>query len=155
MGAALTQNPKLFGAVVSYVGIYDMLRTELEPNGEFNITEYGTVKNPEHFQALYAYSPYHRVKDGTQYPPVLFLTGENDPRVAPWQSRKMTARLQASGTKAPVLLRTSSDSGHGGANFSEQVEQEVDALSFTLYHLGVTAPQAKPGKPAPVAKPAK
>ncbi len=155
MGAAFTQNPKLFGAVVSYVGIYDMLRTELEPNGQFNITEYGTVKDPEHFKALYAYSPYHRVKDGTQYPPVLFLTGENDPRVAAWQSRKMTARLQASGTKAPVLLRTSSDSGHGAANFAARVEQQVDALSFTLYHLGVTAPQAKPAQPAPVAKPAK
>jgi prolyl oligopeptidase len=113
------------------------------------------VKDPEHFKALYAYSPYHRVKDGTQYPPVLFLTGENDPRVAAWQSRKMTARLQASGTKAPVLLRTSSDSGHGAANFAARVEQQVDALSFTLYHLGVTAPQAKPAQPAPVAKPAK
>lgn len=155
MGAAMTQHPKLFGAVVSYVGIYDMLRTELEPNGEFNITEYGTVKNPEHFKALYAYSPYHRVKDGTQYPPVLFITGENDPRVTPWQSRKMTARLQASGTKAPVLLSTSQDSGHGGANFAEQIAQEVDAISFVLHHLGVTTPKATPGKAAPIAKPAK
>ena len=68
MGAALTQRPDLFRAVVSYVGIYDMLRVELDPNGAFNITEFGTVKNPEQFRALYAYSPYHHVKDGTKYP---------------------------------------------------------------------------------------
>ena len=95
MGAALTQRPDLFRAVVSFVGIYDMLRVELDPNGEFNTTEFGTVKNREQFQALYAYSPYHHVKDGTVYPAVLFLTGENDHRVNPLHSRKMTARLQA------------------------------------------------------------
>lgn len=156
MGAELTQHPKQFGAVVAHVGIYDMLRTELEPNGVFNITEYGTVKDAEQFKALYEYSPYHHVKDGTQYPPVIFLTGANDPRVAPWQSRKMTARLQASGTKAPVLLRTSSDSGHGSANFAAGIEEKVDTTAFLLYQLGVTAPQAKPAKASPVEqKPAK
>jgi prolyl oligopeptidase len=156
MGAAFTQHPKKFGAVVAHVGIYDMLRTELGPNGQFNITEYGTVKDPEQFKALHAYSPYHKVKDGTQYPPILFTQGDNDPRVLPWQSRKMTARLQASGTKAPVLLRTSSDAGHGNANFAAWVDAKVDSTSFLLYHLGVTAPQPKPAKPGPVeAEPAK
>ena len=72
MGAALTQRPDLFRAVVSYVGIYDMLRVELDPNGAFNVTEFGTVKDPDQFKALYAYSPYHHVKDGTAYPAILF-----------------------------------------------------------------------------------
>jgi len=72
MGAALTQRPDLFRAVVSYVGIYDMLRVELDPNGEFNTTEFGTVKDRDQFQALYAYSPYHHVKDGTAYPRFFF-----------------------------------------------------------------------------------
>ncbi len=83
MGAELTQHPELFGAVVSHVGIYDMLRVELQPNGAFNVTEFGTVKELDQFKALYAYSPYHHVVDGTNYPPVLFLTGDNDPRVDP------------------------------------------------------------------------
>ncbi|HTS49371.1 MAG TPA: prolyl oligopeptidase family serine peptidase [Bryobacteraceae bacterium] len=138
MGAELTQHPELFGAVVSHVGIYDMLRVELQPNGAFNTTEYGTVKEPEMFKALYAYSPYHHVVDGTNYPPVLFLTGANDPRVDPLNSRKMTARLQASGTKNPVLLRTSSNSGHGiGTALSEYLAQEVDVLGFLFDQLGV------------------
>ena len=94
MGAALTKKPELFRAVVSFVGIYDMLRVELDPNGAFNVTETGSVKDPEQFKALYAYSPYHHVKDGTAYPAILFLTGENDHRVNPMESRKMTARLQ-------------------------------------------------------------
>ena len=107
MGATLVQHPDLCQAVVSSVGIYDMLRVELSSNGAFNVTEYGTVKDPEQFKALYAYSPYHHVKDGVKYPAILFLTGANDPRVDPWQSRKMTARLQAADPDMLVLLRTS------------------------------------------------
>jgi prolyl oligopeptidase len=138
MGAELTQHPELFGAVVSHVGIYDMLRVELQPNGAFNVTEYGTVKEQDQFKALYAYSPYHHVVDGTNYPPVLFLTGDNDPRVDPLNSRKMTARLQASGTKNLVLLRTSGNSGHGiGTALSEYLAQETDVLGFLLDQLGV------------------
>jgi prolyl oligopeptidase len=138
MGADLTQHPELFGAVVSHVGIYDMLRVELQPNGAFNVTEYGTVKEPDQFRALHAYSPYHHVVDGTNYPPVLFLTGDNDPRVDPLNSRKMTARLQASGTKRPILLRTSSNSGHGiGTALSEYVAEEADVQAFLFDQLGV------------------
>ncbi len=138
MGAALTQRPELFRAVVSYVGLYDMLRVELHPNGAFNVTEFGTVKEPDQFRALYAYSPYHHVVDGTQYPAVLFLTGDNDPRVDPANSRKMTARLQASGTKRPVLLRTSSSSGHGiGTALSEQIAEDADVFAFLFDQLGV------------------
>lgn len=136
MGATLTQHPELVKAVVSHVGIYDMLRVELSPNGEFNITEFGTVKNPRHFAALLAYSPYHNVRRGAAYPPALFLTGANDPRVEPMQSRKMTARLQAVGAQA--WLRTSSDSGHGaGTPLDERIEQEVDVFAFVFDQLGV------------------
>ena len=138
MGAALTQHPDLFGAVVSHVGIYDMLRLELQPNGAFNVTEYGTVKEPEMFKALYAYSPYHHVVDGANYPGVLFLTGDNDPRVDPLNSRKMIARLQAAGTKRPVLLRTSPNTGHSqGTSLSERLNQETDVLSFLFDQLAV------------------
>lgn len=138
MGAALTQHPDLFRAVVAHVGIYDMLRVELSPNGSFNVSEFGTVKEADQFRALYAYSPYHRVQDGTAYPSVLFMTGANDPRVDPMHSRKMTARLQASGTKRPVLLRTSSNSGHGiGTALSERIEQTADAYAFLCDQLGV------------------
>ncbi len=138
MGATLTQHPELFRAVVSYVGLYDMLRVELHPNGAFNVTEFGTVKEPDQFRALYAYSPYHHVVDGTQYPAVLFLTGDNDPRVDPANSRKMTARLQASGTKLPILLRTSGSSGHGiGTALSEQIAEDADVFAFLFEQLGV------------------
>src|SRR5215472_8015380 len=89
MGAMITQHPQLAHAVVSAVGIYDMVRVELDPNGAFNVTEFGTVKNPDQFKALYAYSPYHHVVRGTAYPAVLMLTGANDGRVAPYHSRKM------------------------------------------------------------------
>ena len=140
MGAAFTQRPDLFRAVVSYVGIYDMLRVELDPNGAFNVTEFGTVKDPEQFKALYAYSPYHHVKAGTAYPAILMPTGENDHRVNPMQSRKMIALLQASSSSdRPILLRTSSSAGHGmiGASLDEQIEQDTDVFSFLFDQLGI------------------
>ena len=131
MGATLTQQPKLAAAVVSYVGIYDMLRVELSPNGAFNVTEFGTVKDPAQFAALYAYSPYHHVKDKTQYPAILMLTGANDPRVDPMNSRKMVARLQASGTKKPVFLRTNLNAGHGiGTSLSDQIDEDTHVYAF-------------------------
>jgi prolyl oligopeptidase len=140
MGAALTQRPDLFRAVVSYVGIYDMLRVELDPNGAFNVTEYGTVKAAEQFNALYAYSPYHHVKAGKAYPAILMPTGENDHRVNPMQSRKMIALLQSStSSDHPILLRTSSSAGHGliGASLDEQIEQDTDVFSFLFDQLGI------------------
>jgi prolyl oligopeptidase len=139
MGAAFTQHPELFGAVVAHAGIYDMLRVELSPNGAFNITEFGTVKDPAQFAALDAYSPYHHVVDGTAYPPILFLTGANDPRVDPMQSRKMTARLQAAGgPRALVLLRTSASAGHGiGSSLDETSGEQVDVYAFLFDRLGV------------------
>jgi prolyl oligopeptidase len=139
MGAMITQHPGLMKAVVSHVGIYDMLRVELSPNGAFNVPEFGTVKFRAQFQALYAYSPYHHVKDGTKYPAILFLTGANDPRVDPMQSRKLTARLQAAtASSAPILLRTSDTAGHGmGTALSERVEELADVYAFFFEQLGV------------------
>ncbi len=139
MGAVLTQRPDLFRAVISRVGIYDMLRVETFPNGVFNVTEFGTVKEKDQFQALYAYSPYHHVKDGTDYPSILFLTGANDGRVDPMNSRKMTARLQAATHSGrPVLLRTSSNAGHGiGASLDQRIDQDADVFSFLFDQLGM------------------
>ena len=139
MGAVLTQRPDLFRAVVSYVGIYDMLRVELTPNGAFNVTEFGTVKDPAQFKALYAYSPYHHVTDGTAYPAILFATGENDGRVDPYNSRKMAARLQAANpTGRPILLRISANTGHGiGTGLSARVEENADQFAFLMSQLGM------------------
>src|SRR5206468_640465 len=132
MGAILTQRPDLMRAVVSRVGIYDMLRVELDPNGQFNITEFGTVNNPDQFKALYAYSPYHHVKDGTKYPAVLLTTGENDGRVNPAQSRKMAARLQAAtASDSPILFRSTASAGHGiGTALKERIAEQADVLAF-------------------------
>jgi prolyl oligopeptidase len=140
MGVMITQHPDLFRAVVSSVGIYDMLRVELAPNGAFNVTEFGTVKDPDQFKALYAYSPYHHVVDGTKYPSVLMMTGANDGRVAPYHSRKITARLdEANKSENPILLRTSSSAGHGqGTALSERVKQLADIYAFLFAQLGMT-----------------
>lgn len=135
MGAMLTQRPDLFKAVVSHVGIYDMLRVENDPNGAFNVTEFGTVKDPEQFKALLAYSPLHNVKDGVNYPAVMLLTGVNDGRVNPYHSKKMAARLQAV-SKNPVLLRVSYSSGHGmGSARSERIAQQADVYAFLMSEL--------------------
>ncbi|HEU5313466.1 MAG TPA: prolyl oligopeptidase family serine peptidase [Candidatus Udaeobacter sp.] len=140
MGTMMTQHPDLMRAVVSQVGIYDMLRVELAPNGAFNVTEFGTIKNPGQFQALYAYSPYHHVVDGTKYPSILMMTGANDGRVAPYQSRKMVARLdEANKSQNPILLRTSSSAGHGiGTALNERINQLADIYAFLFAQLGMT-----------------
>jgi len=151
MGAVLTQRPELFGAVVSQVGIYDSLRFELDPNGVFNVTELGTVKDKAQFDALYAYSPYHHVKDGVAYPPLLLVTGENDPRVNPLHSRKFAARLEAAGAK-DVLLLTNADAGHMIPNREQRLRQRALIMAFTFDRLGV---KYKPVKsPPPKKKPA-
>ncbi|MGQ0628888.1 MAG: prolyl oligopeptidase family serine peptidase [Phycisphaerales bacterium] len=145
MGATFTQNPDLARCVVSSVGIYDMLRVELSSNGAFNIPEFGTVKDKAQFEALYAYSPLHRVKDGTVYPSILFMTGANDPRVDPMQSRKMTARLQAASPRSITLLRTSASSGHGvGSSLTQRIEESVDIYAFIFKELGVSYQPVRP-----------
>ncbi|HMC28976.1 MAG TPA: prolyl oligopeptidase family serine peptidase [Verrucomicrobiae bacterium] len=139
MGAALTQHPELFHAVVSHAGIYDMLHFEFDPNGAFNATEYGSVTDPAQFQALFGYSPYHRMSNGVPYPSVLLLTGEHDGRVNPAHSRKMTARLQtASSSKRPILLRTSANTGHGvGTALSARIAELSDVFAFLFDQLGM------------------
>ena len=141
MGAFLTQHPGLARAVVAHVGLYDMLRVELDPNGAFNVTEFGTVKDPAQFRALHAYSPFHNAKDGTAYPAVFFLAGETDGRVNPAHSRRMTARLQAATSSTnPILARFSSASGHGmGTALSEKIAQKADVLAFLFDQLGMSA----------------
>ncbi len=139
MGAIITQHPRLARAVVSMVGLYDMLRVERTPNGAYNVPEFGTVTDPDMFRVLRGYSPYHNVKDQTVYPSIFMATGENDPRVDAWQSRKMTARLQAAaGSPNPILLRTNSAAGHGrGTPLSDQIDEYTDVLTFLMMELGM------------------
>jgi prolyl oligopeptidase len=140
MGAMITQHPAEFRAVVSQVGLYDMLRTELDPNGTFNISEYGTVQNPDQFKALYAYSPYHHVVAGTNYPAIFMATGEHDGRVNPMHSRKMIAALQAATVSGhPVLLSINTHAGHGhGSALSIRVDQTADYQAFLFDQLGMS-----------------
>jgi prolyl oligopeptidase len=127
MGLALTRNPGLYRAVASSAGIYDLLRVELTPNGAFNTPEFGTVTDPARFPWMLAQSPYHNVRKGVAYPAVLMTTGENDPRVDPYNSRKMIAVLQAdSSSPYPILLLQKRGEGHGIGNSSQQV---VDATA--------------------------
>jgi len=142
MGAALTQHPELFQAVVAQVALFDMVRFELDPNGQFNTTEFGSVSDPEQFRALLAYSPYQAVRDGVKYPAVFLSTGENDGRVNPMNSRKMAARLQAATiSDRPVYLVTTGAAGHGiGTPLSVQIDQLADYLAFLFDQLGMTLP---------------
>ena len=140
MGAEITQHPQLARTVISAVGIYDMVRWENDPNGAFNASEFGTVKNPDQFRVLYGYSPYHHVVNGTSYPAVLLMTGATDGRVNPMHSRKFAAALQGATTSGlPVLLRTSANSGHGiGSSLDERIAERTDMLSFLFDRLGMT-----------------
>jgi prolyl oligopeptidase len=145
MGAFLAQQPDLAQAVVSQVGIYDMLRVELDPNGQFNTTEFGTVTDPDQFRALYGYSPYHHVRNGVKYPAVLLTTGENDGRVNPAQSRKMAARLQAAtASDRPILFRSTRGAGHGiGTALKTRIAEQADIYAFLFDQLGIDASRWK------------
>jgi prolyl oligopeptidase len=138
IGGAITQRPDLFAAALIRVGDSDSLRSELMASGPANIPEFGTVKEPDGFKALYAMDAYQHVKPNA-YPAVLLTTGVNDPRVAPWQAAKMTARLQASTTSGkPVLLRVDYDAGHGlGSTKSQRDTELADELSFLFWQFGV------------------
>lgn len=137
MGAMITQHPDAMKAVVSMVGIYDMLRSELSTNGEFNTTEYGSVKDEDQFKALFAYSPYHHVGKGIAYPAIFMHTGAHDDRVQSWQSRKMIAALEAANSgSAPILLHVSKTSGHGiGSGRSETIDLTATQLAFIRWQL--------------------
>jgi prolyl oligopeptidase len=156
VGAALTQRPELFRAVVCSYPLLDMVRYHKFFVAGFWVPEYGSSENPEQFQYLYTYSPYHRVKSGTAYPAVLFVTGDSDTRVAPLHARKMTALLQtdsADQAERPVLLSYDTRAGHS-RGFTTPVSQQIEDLSnqmlFLTWQLGMAAPEpaAKPAKKA-------
>lgn len=131
-GAALTQRPDLYGAVVCAVPLLDMVRYQMFGSGRTWIGEYGSVENSrEEFDAIRAYSPYSNVKQ-TDYPAVLFLGADSDDRVDPMHARKMTAIVQDRTTsEAPVLLRIEKNAGHGGADMrSQAIEKTADIYSF-------------------------
>jgi prolyl oligopeptidase len=139
VGAALTQRPSLFGAVVCEYPLLDMLRYHLFLQGPFWVPEYGSAADPAQFKYLLAYSPYQNVRAGTKYPAVLFVTGDGDTRVAPLHARKMAALLQsATGSNHPVLLLYDTKSGHsGGRPLNKEIEESTDILSFLHSQLGV------------------
>jgi prolyl oligopeptidase len=141
MGAALTQRPELFRAVVCQVPLLDMLRYQLFQIAKLWIPEYGSSDDLAQFEYLRAYSPYHHVKVGTRYPAVLFMTAESDTRVDPMHAVKMAALLQAQAANAPdqpILLRVDSKAGHGvGKPIMKLVDDAVDVWSFLFWQLGV------------------
>lgn len=140
IGRAITERPDLFVAADIQVGLLDALRNETTANGVPNIPELGSTKTEAGFQALYAMSAYHHVENGTRYPAVLIETGINDPRVDPWESAKMTARLQAATISGkPILLRVDYAGGHGGIGATERQAEErfADWLDFLLWQFGV------------------
>lgn len=145
IGGAITARPELFAAAQSAVGVSDMLRMELTPNGPPNIAEFGTVTKENDFRAMLSNSPYHRIRDGVAYPAVIVTTGANDPRVDAWMPAKLAARLQAAtSSQKPVLLRVDYDGGHGmGSTKAQQVNESADVWSFFLWRMGVPAFQPK------------
>ena len=138
VGAALTQRPDLFSAVVCSYPLLDMVRYHRFLVAGYWVPEYGSAEDPEQFKTLYAYSPYHRVRPGVRYPAVLFITGDSDTRVAPLHARKMTARLQAStASDRPILLHYDTKAGHsGGLPVFKQIEDLTDELSFLFAETG-------------------
>jgi prolyl oligopeptidase len=140
IGGAITQRPELFGAALIRVGDSDSLRSETMASGPANIPEFGTVAEADGFKALFAMDAYQHVKPDTPYPAVLLTTGANDPRVAPWQAAKMTARLQASTSSGkPILLRVDYDAGHGiGSTKSQRDIEFADEVAFLFWQLGVS-----------------
>ena len=137
MGRALEEAPDLFAGVIDEVPVANPVRQEFSPNGIPNIPEFGTVKTEAGFHNLYAMDSYLHVKDGTHYPAVMLTTGLNDPRVASWEPAKFAARLQDSGTKAPVLLRVDEQAGHGiGSTRTQSDKLYADILSFIKWQSG-------------------
>ena len=150
VGMALTERPDLFRVVFSGVGDSNALRAEFESDGAANAIEYGSVTTEAGFHALATVDALSHVKDGTAYPAVLLTTGLNDPRVAPWQPGKMTARLQAATASGrPVLLLVDSDAGHGMGSTKLQRDRELaDQLAFLYWQIG--KPNYQPAQaPAP------
>jgi prolyl oligopeptidase len=143
MGAMMVQRPDLFRAVVCAVPLLDMLRYQNFQIAKLWIPEYGSSEDAKQFEWLYAYSPYHHVKAGQEYPAVLFMTGDTDTRVDPMHAKKMAALMQAeakngSSKEKPILLRIETKAGHGqGKPVVKQIEESTDMYSFLFWQLGV------------------
>jgi prolyl oligopeptidase len=139
VGGAITERPDLFHAVVIESGLLDLLRFQDTANGVMNVPEFGSTKTLEGFEDLYSVSAYDHVQADMKYPAVLLEVGMNDPRVDPWQSAKMAARLQAdSKSGLPVLLRVGNQSGHALASTADQQrELFTDEMTFLFWQLGV------------------
>lgn len=143
MGAMITQRPELFRAVVCAVPLLDMLRYQNFQIAKLWIPEYGSSADPKQFEWLYAYSPYHHVKGGAEYPAILFMTADTDTRVDPMHAKKMAALMQAEAKNGgsherPILLRIETKAGHGaGKPVSKQIEEGTDVYSFLFWQLGI------------------
>ncbi len=143
MGAMITQRPDLFRAVVCAVPLLDMLRYQNFQIAKLWVSEYGSADDAKQFEWLYAYSPYHHVKPGEEYPAILFMTGDTDTRVDPMHAKKMAALMQAeakngASKKKPILLRIETKAGHGqGKPVTKQIEESTDMYSFLFWQLGV------------------
>lgn len=146
VGAALTQRPDLYRAVLCRYPLLDMLRYEKFLVARYWVPEYGSAENPEQFKFLAAYSPYQNVKKGVKYPAVLLVSGDGDTRVAPLHARKMAALLQAStGSDRPILLHYDTQAGHSaGLPVSKQIDQMTDEAGFLFWQLGVKVAAEKP-----------
>ncbi len=137
-GAALTQRPDLFGAVIIEVPLLDMLRYHRFSIARYWIPEYGSSEDPEQFKYIRAYSPYHNVRGDVAYPPTLLMTGASDSRVDPLHARKMAALLQAEGKGGPFLLRVETKAGHGqGKPTAKRLEEAADRFAFLVRTLGM------------------
>jgi prolyl oligopeptidase len=142
VGAALTQRPDLFAAVICSYPLLDMVRYQNFLVAKYWVPEYGSSDDAAQFKYIYAYSPYHHVKAGTKYPSVLFISGDSDTRVAPLHARKMTALMQAAttGSDHPILLHYDTTAGHsGGTPAGKQIENTTDELNYLFWRLGVGA----------------
>ncbi len=140
VGAALTQRPGLYAAVICSAPLLDMVRYERFGLGQTWNVEYGSAADAEQLGWLLAYSPYHHVRPGTRYPAVLFTVFANDTRVDPVHAYKMCAALQhatASGPGRPVLLRAEGQVGHGARAVSRMAELAGDTLAFAARHTGL------------------
>jgi prolyl oligopeptidase len=139
VGAAMTQRPDLFGAVVCSVPLLDMVRYHLFGSGQTWISEYGAADDPELFKVLLGYSPYHRVTQGTDYPSLLMMTADSDDRVDPMHARKFTAAIRwATNNARPMLLRLESKAGHGGGDMiKKNVERSADMYAYLFAELGM------------------
>jgi prolyl oligopeptidase len=142
VGAAMTQKPEYFAAVLCSVPLLDMVRYHLFGSGKTWISEYGSADNEGDFKALFGYSPYHKVKAGTKYPALLMLSADSDDRVDPMHARKFAAAIQEHSVGGPVLLRIEKNSGHGGADLVKaEVEKGADRYAFALYHTAGAPPE--------------